>query len=234
MKIKTLSAVLLLSLGCSVAQAATTADISVTGIIKPTACELTLDGAIDATVNYGVIAPSILSASAITALPVKTVPLKIHCDAATRVAVNAIDNKAATNTLTGQVNVSDAAGIATHNALYLYGLGVGGSKNIGGYSIAMDYGNAKVDSNKAYMARSSDNGASWIAVTNNGYLGQGSRGTVAAWVTWTKSSSSTEPLEGTTFEANLLVKAFIDKKPNLDLSGDVALDGSATIEIRYL
>ncbi|MBS3046407.1 DUF1120 domain-containing protein [Enterobacter mori] len=233
MKMKSMSALILLALVNGSALAATTADITVTGTIKPTACNLSLNGASDASVDYGVIAPSILSDSAITPLSVKTVPLKVICDAATTVAINAIDNKAATNPITGAVNASDAGEESTLQAAMLYGLGNNGSGNIGAYSLAMDYKSAKVDGVTAYLAGSQDAGAKWYKSVY-GVIGKGSNGSATFWRTWVATAASETPMTGTTFEANLLVKAFIDKKSNLNLSGDVALNGSATVEIRYL
>lgn len=233
MNIKTLSVAMLLASASGAVQAATTADISVTGTIKPTACSLTLNGTSDATVDYGVIAPGILLTSAITPLSVKTVPLKIECDAATTVAVNAIDNKATTNAITVAVNASDAAETTTFEAARLYGLGANGSGKIGGYSLALDPNSAKVNGVDAYIAGSRNSGASWEK-SAYGALGKGSNGPDIYWRTWVTNNTSVAPLTGTLFEANLLVKAFIDKKTNLNLTGDVALNGSATVEIRYL
>ncbi|CNK99692.1 Protein of uncharacterised function (DUF1120) [Yersinia mollaretii] len=233
MKLHTLSAALLLICG-SAAQAATTADISVGGTVKPTSCTLTMNGATDAVVDYGIIGPNTLSADAYTPLAVKTLPLRIECDAATSLAVNAIDNKGSTNTLTGNVDTTAANGLNSSSD-YLFGLGSNGSGGIGAYSIALEPASLKVDGNAASLAYSSTNGTSWKHYGGaNGTFGKGSRGTVPYWVTWVANSTSSVPMVGSTFEGNLKVMAVIDKKSNLDIQNDVTLNGSATVEIHYL
>lgn len=215
--------------------AATTAEVTVTGTIKPTACTLTLNGATDATVNYGVIAPTLLSSTAITALTVQRVPLRISCDAATVVAVNAFDNKAGTVPFAVGTTVpaADAGADTALNTIWLYGLG--GASKTGGYSLALDTTTAKADNKAVFLTSSTDSGATWLK--RNGYLGQGSGGSGGYWLTWVSTAAGTAPLAAQTFEASILVKAFINKKSELGLtgeSGELALDGSATVEIRYL
>ncbi|CNK97188.1 Protein of uncharacterised function (DUF1120) [Yersinia enterocolitica] len=235
MKLHTLSAALLLICG-SAAQAATTADISVGGTVKPTSCTLTMNGATDAVVDYGIIDPNTLSADAYTPLAVKTIPLRIECDAATSLSLDAIDNKGSTNTLTGNVDTSAASGYSTADTDYLFGLGSNGSGGIGAYSLALEHASLKVDGNAASFAYSSSNGSSWghYPDAGNGTFGKGSRGTAPYWATWVANATSKVPLVGSTFEGNLKVMAIIDKKSNLNIQNDVTLNGSATVEIHYL
>ncbi|MBS3046408.1 DUF1120 domain-containing protein [Enterobacter mori] len=216
----------------SAVQSASSGNLSVIGTIKPATCITTIGGVADATFDYGKIAPSRLQQSAMTPLEVKTLPLKIQCDGDTKLAVTAVDNKLGTNPFTtGTVNSTDAGEGPTQPAKYLYGLGSYGAaadKHIGAYSLAVSAATAKIDNVQAFMAFSGDNGAIWTE-TVNGQLGGDN-----SWRTWTAASGSKVPAQGKLFEVDLMVKPWIQPRSALDLSSNIVLAGSATVEVYYL
>lgn len=222
------------------ALAASSGNLMVKGTIKPPTCTVTVGGLADAEFAYGKISKTRLQEAAITPLEVKSLPLKIDCDGATKLAVSALDNKTGSNPFTtGTVDGSDAGEATNQSAADLFGLGtyiVGTgetavTKKIGGFTLALRASSAKLDSVQAYTAVSLNNAATW-ATTVYGQLG-GAAAT-KSWRTWTATSGSAVPAQGRIFEADLMVKPWIQPRKDLDLTDKVALDGSATLEVKYL
>jgi hypothetical protein len=58
-------------------------------------------------------------------------------------------------------------------------------------------------------------------------LGQGAN--IAAWHTGTNT-----PIQLNTLAGNLEIQAVINKTSELDMTSQIALDGQATLELRYL
>lgn len=233
---KTLTRTLItLSLGAVISNAghaASSGNLSVIGTIKPATCVTTIGGVSDATFAYGKISPTRLLQNAMTALEAKSLPLRISCDGPTKLAVTAVDNKSGSNPFTsGTVDSSDAGESPAQTASTLYGLGTYGTENkkIGAFSLALKPTTMRLGGEPAFMAASSNNGLTWTSATA-GEIG----GTNKVWRTWTAVSGSKDPAQATLFEADLMVKPWIQPRSALDLSGNIALSGSATIEIKYL
>lgn len=240
MKLPGLAWVVLLAAGVTghVALAATSANISVTGTIKPPTCTATMNGVGDAVFAYGKISRSRLRDTDITPLEVKSLPLKLSCEGGARLAVSAVDNKTGSNPfITGTVDASDAGETTNQLASSLFGLGTyttGSGDNEalrknGGFTLALDTSSAKLNGKPAFMAVSTNNGGVWTS-TLYGPLG----GTKKTWYTWTAASGSKDPALGEEFEVSLMVKPWIQPRQDLDLSNNILLDGSATLEILYL
>ncbi|MCV6904930.1 MAG: DUF1120 domain-containing protein, partial [Achromobacter xylosoxidans] len=73
------------------AQAATSAELKITGKITPPSCDLTLDG--NGVVDFGSTAFNTLNVDG-TKLAEKTVGLNITCEGLTRVGLAVVDNRA--------------------------------------------------------------------------------------------------------------------------------------------
>lgn len=204
------------------------ASVKLTGSIEPTTCALTLGDAASTAFAYGDISPSSLSSTAKTALAVQSIALKVTCDAPTRVAIGAIDNKAGSNPFTtGTVDMSLAGGSSAGNAVDMFGLGKDGTANIGAYSLALT--GLTLDAAASIPVVSQNLGVTWGSTTD-GFIGGAA---TKYWRSWAKTGG-TQPLAGTTFEAMLKVQPWIDAKSNLALTKDIVLSGSATIELHYL
>ncbi|QJI30870.1 DUF1120 domain-containing protein [Pseudomonas sp. ADAK18] len=206
---------ILLLAGAQHAQAASTVDLSVKGLITPTACTplLSSGGLID----YGKISQQDLNQDKGTRLPVKHLQVSVACNAPSRFALRMRDNR---------------DGSAMVNSEIYYGLGLDTSGNrIGLYSMTFDPRQTVVDSTALiYGTESTTGGLAWrtanlnpIDIGANSYLG------------FTDTEGSTVgPSAIQELISTVKVEAVINAKQNLDLSTDTLLDGSATMEVVYL
>ncbi len=201
--------------GAQHALAASAIDLSVKGLITPTACTplLSSGGLID----YGKISQQDLNLDKGTRLPIRHLQVSVACNASSRFALRMRDNR---------------DGSAMVNSEIYYGLGLDISGNrIGLYSLTFDPRQTMIDSAAvAYGTESTTGGLAWrtanlnpIDIGANSYLGftdtDGS----------TTGPSAIQELTGT-----VKIEAVINAKQNLDLSQDILLDGSATMEVVYL
>ncbi|CNK97162.1 Protein of uncharacterised function (DUF1120) [Yersinia enterocolitica] len=211
--------------------AASSGNLSVIGTIKPASCTTTIGGVADASFAYGKISKTLLLQGSITPLEAKSLELKISCDGQTKLAVSALDNRPSTNPFASGtiVDLSDAGAPSNTDASTLFGLGSYGAENkhIGGYSLAVNVTSAKHDGVAGRMAYSSSSGGSWGYAATGHLMGN-------IWKTWASTAAAAVPVSGTEFTGDLMVKAFILPRADLVLTDNVALDGSATIEIHYL
>ena len=214
----TLAASLLVSFA---AQAADTAELKVKGVIRPSACTPAFTGT--NVVDYGTIAAKSLSATAPTALAEKTIAFTVTCDAATKVAVRAIDNKAST-VVAGLMTAINSNLTDKH----AYGLGAAGGKNIGAYSVRSIVGSFTADGATPDVVADAANNGTWAKSTYGRFNADGTNRQAFA------ASGSTTPGSYKTMSGNLGVTAVLDKGANLPLTQNIDLDGSATIEVQYL
>jgi len=203
------------------AQAADTAELKVKGVIRPSACTPAFTGT--NVVDYGTISAKGLSATAANPLEEKLIAFTVTCDAATKVAVRAIDNKASTvvNGLMTAIN----SNLADKHA---YGLGAAGGKNIGAYSVRIITASFTADGTTPDVVADAANNGTWAKTAFGRFHGDGTnRQSFAA-------TGSTTPGSYKTMSGNLGVTAVLDKGANLPLTQNIDLDGSATIEVQYL
>lgn len=206
---------ILLLAGAQHAVAASTIDLSVKGLITPTACTPLLSGG--GLIDYGKVSQQDLNLEKGTRLPIKHLQVSVACNAPSRFALRMRDNR---------------DGSAMVNSEIYYGLGLDISGNrIGLYSLTFDPRQTLIDSAAvAYGTESTTGGLAWrtanrnpIDIGANSYLGftdtDGS----------TTGPSAIQELTGT-----VKIEAVINAKQNLDLSQDILLDGSATMEVVYL
>ncbi|WP_164931784.1 DUF1120 domain-containing protein [Dyella sp. M7H15-1] len=182
-------------------------DFTVSGTISPSACVPTLSGSFD----FGVINSTELKdvEGGVKRAPTKTVDFRIDCTAPTSFMMVATDNKAGT--------VSDSV---TALSPYFFGLGQANGKNIGGYKAEL--GHAFGDGTLANVYLATDSSASsWVqslAVNPNDYYRFG--------------TSENSYNSYSTVMATLTVLPYLDA--SLDFGDEITMDGSATIEIKYL
>lgn len=207
-------AVYLLSQGSS-AHAASTVELTVTGLITPMACTPVLSGG--GLVDFGKISQQDLNQSVGTRLPLKSLTLSINCNAAGRYALRMRDNR---------------DGTAHVNSEIFYGLGLDNSGGkIGVYSVSFDPKKTVVDDVPViYGTESTTGGVAW-RMANTNPIDIGSRSLLG----FTDVQGSTAgPSAIQTLTSTLTLEATLNAKQNLDLSTDVLMDGSASLEVVYL
>ena len=203
------------------AQAADTAELKVKGVIRPSACTPAFTGT--NVVDYGTISGAGLKKTAANVLPENTIAFTVTCDAATKVAVRAIDNKA--STVVAGLMTAINTNLADKHA---YGLGAAGGKNIGAYSVRSIVGSFTADGATPDIVADAANNGTWAKSTYGRFNADGTGRQAFA------TTGSTVPGSYKTMSGNLGVTAVLDKGDNLPLTQNIDLDGSATIEVQYL
>lgn len=197
------------------ALATSAVDLTIKGTLTPLACTPMLSN--NGLVDYGKISRQDLSADKRTRLPDQTLDLNIHCNAPARFALLMRDNR---------------DGSAIVNSEIYYGLNHDHSNNkIGLYSLNFDPASTVVDDlTRVYRTDSTTGGNAWsssnsqvIPIGAKSYLGFTDR-----------AGSSAGPIAIRTLSSRVTVETVIAPTSELDLSAEVQLDGSATLDIVYL
>lgn len=183
-------------------------DLSVKGAITPSACTPSLSN--DGLVDYGKISFQDLNPTGTTALPETTFKLAVNCEGASLFALQPQDNR------------SSLPGSA---ASFRLGI-VSPTKWIGTYFLSMK--NILPDDPSAYAIYSVDNGSSWLfnpdaMVPVN---------TLIAFGNQSSGERAPIPLKGVSLD--LMVEPYIFPKNQIPVGETIALDGAATLELRYL
>ncbi|MBR8313182.1 DUF1120 domain-containing protein [Burkholderia dolosa] len=190
---------------------AQSADLSVKGSITPAACSIQLGN--NGEVDHGDIPSNTLSPGKPTDLPTQHVPLAISCDGATRFAIAFTDNRSGTAWGTGP-NV--------------FGLGEAGGGKIGGYRLQFDPDSFTGDgATIASYQQSIDNGESWLS-------GNTLPVQPDTWVGFSGGADDSGPAAFRQVTGPLRVSTVIAPADELPATDDVPLDGSATLELKYL
>nr|WP_314528589.1 DUF1120 domain-containing protein [uncultured Pseudomonas sp.] len=197
------------------AHAASTAELTVKGLVTPMACtpQLSSGGLVD----FGKISRNDLNLTNGTRLPHKYLTLTVNCNAAGRFALRMRDNR---------------DGTAHVNSEIFYGLGLDKSGNkIGVYSVSFDPTQTVVDDLAVvYGTESTTGGLAW-RTANLKPIDVGSRSLLG----FTDVAGSTAgPSAIQTLTSTLKLEATINARQNLDLSVETPMDGSATLEVVYL
>lgn len=200
-----LSGALLLALSSSVF-AASSVDLAVKGLITPSACTPSLPGDVD----FGKIAAKDLNIDTPTALEHKTLPLSINCDAATLFAIQPIDNRA-----------------GSAFSRFYFGLGmINENQKLGRYLLG--FTNPVAETPSTLLAMYNADGR-WITLLPDEVMGPndlvalGSRG---------DSGWAPHPIKDALVDVTLYTT--INPAKDLTLTDEVAIDGSATFEVKYL
>ena len=202
-----LSSALLLAMSSSVF-AASSVDLAVKGLITPSACAPSLSSG--GIVDHGKISAKDLRLDGWTVLKSYNLQLGITCDAPTLLALKGIDN------------VGDA-----HDPRNSYGLGLVSGKKLGSFSLTLS--NPIADGAAISMIESSDNGLTWRASSPGdmwpaSYLASFGDNTTGRWA----------PTPVQQVLADLMVANIIAPTAGMDLTAEVPINGSATLEVKYL
>lgn len=202
-------------LGSSAVLAASSTDVSVTGMITPAACTPSLSGA--GSFNFGKISAQDLNQDRNTKFESGVQRLTVACSAPTRFAIDAIDNR---------------AGTAIEATPSQFGLGLNGTEKIGGYWMGLDGEGINADGSTSVDRVSSTNGGAWGSENSAlSYLTNRNAGTTLLGFALQGAS---EPSAISTLSANVQVFMDITKASDLTLTDDIPIDGSASIEVTYL
>ncbi|AFQ50025.1 DUF1120 domain-containing protein [Burkholderia cepacia] len=184
-------------------------DLSVNGHIRPgSACSLTLGKG--GTVDLGTISSKDLQETGLTTFDKHEISLSIQCQAPTKIAFRVLDNR---------------AGTAFQG--FGFGLGASGGKKIG-----------------RYLLLPKDRIGDGTALSHLVRWGNGSwNGAGSEMYTWKVSPSMTSswskpgynlPQAFQNISSRLGFEIDIAPASNLDVSQEIAIDGSATVELVYL
>lgn len=191
-------------------------ELSLQARFAPAACtpELSNQGK----VNFGKLSASDLNRANHTPLPVRSLTLRVTCDGPTGFALVMHDNRE--GSATGGIDET------------AYGLGLDArGQKIGRFYLTVDPTQTSADNlPQLYRTDSTTGGVAWSSASASP-IPLGARSLLG----FTRTAGSTEgpqPLQ--TLNALLSLKTFIAPLNTLDLSSEVRLDGSATLEITYL
>lgn len=192
--------------------AASSVDLTVTGLIVPSACTPTLSQG--GVVDYGRLAAKDLNADSSTWMPPVTLQLGVTCNGPTLFALRGRDNRAGTQHLP--------------NYAHGYGLGlVNGDQRLGTYLLSV-YQPASAGVS-LYPLMSLNDGQSWWLLPEGTWI---SALQLTAFGNAESGQAAPVPLQYVT--SVLQIDTAIAPTSSLTLTEEVALDGSATAELFYL
>lgn len=195
--------------------AASTVDLTVTGTIVPASCTPTLS---IPNISFGKRSASDLNVDRSTSLGGISSRLRVDCVAPTLYGIRAIDNRSAT---VGHDGFSQPYGI---------GLTENGEK-IGAHYLQITAMTSTIDGVTPYITVGDAAGATWSASTQwVNYLENSGR--LLGFTDQAGSTTGPIPIK----EADFSMQTYVHIAPasGLTLTDEVALDGSATIEVVYL
>ncbi|QHF43328.1 hypothetical protein PspS35_05810 [Pseudomonas sp. S35] len=195
----------LLLLGSASTYAASTVDLTVKGLIVPSACtpNMSSGGIID----HGKISAKDLRPDNPTLIGSHVMTLVVVCDAPIQFALHSIDNRAGSS-----ISSSD------------YGLGlINGTQKLGWYKLMLR--NAVADGAQMQPIASSDGGNTWYSED---------LWDAGLYMALATLDDATQPASIKELVTELVVDTSIARTDGLDLSNEVTLDGSATLEVKYL
>jgi len=204
----TLTAALIIA-STGTAFAASTVELTVKGLITPTACTPSLSGG--GVVDHGKISAKDLNVDKTTQLPNQTLLLSVDCEAKTLFAIKGADNRAG-------------------SSLYSHGYGLGlinNTQKIGSYSL--EYKSPIADQLPTRVLHSMDDGLTWMdgedaAIPAQELAGFGD----------TSGGNARAPIPIQELRTDVIVWTTIAAAKDMDLSNEVNMDGSATLEVKYL
>lgn len=192
----------------TVALAASSVDLSVKGAIIPSACTPSLSNG--GLVDYGKISTQDLNPTGMTELPKAIFKLAITCEGPSVFALDVQDNRSS---------------IAGPSVSFVLGR-ISPTNWIAVYLLTME--NVSTDDPAAYPIYSIDNGSTWIYSPQQDIPAN----TLNAF--GNRSSGTRAPVPLSEVSLDLVVQSFIFPKNYVPEGETIALDGSATFELRYL
>ena len=205
-------------------------DIKVVGTIEPTACTLSLPTG--ASIDYDVIDPSLLSATAFTPLAEKQIDITLSCDAPAKMGLMAVNGRPAT--MAGATEGLSGAGRAPVSLFGStttdgVGLGLDGTDKIGGYGIRLVPGTVTTDTDPADVITKGSAESVW-AKSPTGTLYESTKLRHTSWA----APGTVIPVAFKAMTGKIGVQAYINKKADLDVTKSIILNGLTTLELVYL
>lgn len=198
---------------------ATTAELTINGTITPAICTPSFSDA--GAIDHGSINPASLSSNEFNRLERKSVQLMVACDAPAAFAFYVRDNRA-------DSVPSGIEGAFTGGAETMLGLGEVDGKKIGAYMLAFD--TSAVDGDANPIARVTGTGA-WSTVSATPIVVNPAQDIQYSWA----RGETTAPGSYRSISARLNVDTALNRLDELpNLSGEVNLDGAATLTLFHL
>ncbi|OXR28520.1 hypothetical protein PSUM_26410 [Pseudomonas umsongensis] len=186
------------------ALAAPSTDLTVIGTITPNACTPTLSGG--GVVDHKTISSKDLNQDKVTNLPDKTLKLSVSCDSAIAFRLKPIDNR-----------------IGSGTGSNMFGLGyINGNQKLGSVDVLITYPMA--DGVLVQPLESQNNGDTWF---RSMYMAP------ASITAFASTGGPDTPIAIKDLVTDLQILTQIARADSLDLTNDVALDGSITLEVAY-
>ncbi|PHN66344.1 hypothetical protein AO268_21785 [Pseudomonas sp. ICMP 8385] len=195
----------LMLLGCTATYAASTVDLTVKGLIVPSACTPSLSGG--GVIDHGKISAKDLNTNNPTPIGTHTLSMVVSCDSAITFALHSVDNRAGSSMFSSD-----------------YGLGlINGNQKLGWFHLML---NNLIADGVAVQSIASVNGQdNWYSEK---FWDAGLYMSVASM------ADDTQPVPAKDLSLELVIQTSIARTDGLDLSNEVTLDGSATLEVKYL
>jgi len=202
------------------AHAAETADLAVQGMIRPSACNVSLSG--NGTVDFGTISALTLNQTTPTTLPDRNFSLTVVCDAPTAIGWTTTDNREGTAHTTAGTSI-----FTNRNAWF--GVGSKDGRNIGAFILDIRNNQPTADGANVAAINSYDAGQTW---NNEAYVvSPRLNGRIVSW----GETSTSQPGTYTTITQPLTLRLAIAPTDELpDLTEAISIDGLASITINYL
>ncbi|WP_338572508.1 DUF1120 domain-containing protein [Pseudomonas canadensis] len=187
--------------------AASTTELTVTGLITPTACTPSLSSG--GLVEYAKVSAKDLDPIRSTKLADARLEMEILCEGPTAMAFKLIDNQLGTSTSK-------------------YGLGLGltsAQEKIG--QVIIKFENPLADNVAVHVSESEDGGQTWATNKTQGFY------TLSLHAP-SNTADMTQPISSTRFTTGLKINALIARADSLTLTGEEAFRANGTIEVNYL
>ncbi|OAJ46769.1 DUF1120 domain-containing protein [Pseudomonas marginalis] len=198
-------ATVLLAIASPWAAAASTVDLTVKGLIVPSACTPTLSNA--GTIDHGKISFKDLNPTTPTNLKAQTIDLAVACDAQTLMALQTTDNRADSGIHGG------------------YGIGlVNGNQKLGYFNLTI--AKAVADTVAADFVYSLDGDRWFWQDINDAWI--------ANYMIAPSLTTFAAPIPVQNLSAMLTVYTIINRSDALPGGTEIPIDGSATLTVRYL
>ena len=192
-------------LTCASTYAASTVDLAVKGLIIPSACTPSLSSG--GIIDHGKISAKDLRPDNPTLIGTHTMTVAVLCDGAIPFALNSIDNRADSSMMRE-----------------IYGLGfINGTQKLGWFQLTLQ--NAVADGVQMKTIASADGGNTWYDEKS---------WEPGVYMSVADTAGGTQPTPVKELVAQMTVDTTIARTDSLDLSNEVTLDGSATLEVKYL
>ncbi|RZT32468.1 uncharacterized protein DUF1120 [Cupriavidus agavae] len=194
--------------------ASETHDLSLGGVIHPTACEISLNpGAVD----YGTVSASYLSDTELTPLAARPFDVVVSCEQPILTSLSFHDNRDGT---TGHSSMSDAT---------WFGLGQFDGKPIGAFQIVRTPTEIVADGNRIHTIELNPSGT-WLQMNAEFPQVSSRSGYRLSW-----AETGTVPWPFSTIRVPMAVKpTMLARKDMPDLTDAVPMDGMVTITLRYM